>query len=351
MDTHSLFYRRAFIAVTVLVLGYAMHRMLQPFVAAFEWAAVLAFLLHPLHVRLSRRLAGRSALSAGLITALTPIVILAPLSMLGVAFARQVGTLITHLKAGSLRPSVELLDQMQHWPLIGPGVSWLRENVPVSVDQVESTLSDSARSLLQTAASLSGDVVIGVAGTLVGFFLMLFLLYYLLRDGAAVLGRLIRFIPFDPTRRDVLILKLSAVLRAVVFGTAVTAAIQGALVGVGFAIVGLPSPVVFGVLTMLAAFIPAVGTAVVLVPALLYLLAIGRWGALIFLAIWGIAASLSENFLRPMLASRYGEVSTLAVFLGAIGGVATFGLIGIVIGPVLLSLVVELLRIAEETVV
>jgi len=165
-----------------------------------------------------------------------------------------------------------------------------------------------------------------------------------------VLQRLVRFIPLDPERRDVLIHKISAVLRAVVFGTATTAAIQGTLVGIGFALVGLPSPVVFGVLAMLAAFIPAVGTAIVLVPALLYLAASGRWGAFVFFALWSIVVSLADSFLRPLLASRHGEVSTLAVFLGAIGGVATFGLIGIVIGPVLLSLIVELLRMADEVV-
>jgi predicted PurR-regulated permease PerM len=102
--------------------------------------------------------------------------------------------------------------------------------------------------------------------------------------------------------------------------------------------------VVFGALAGAASFIPAVGSAVVLVPAILYLMFIGRWGAAIFLLVWWGLLALGEQFLRPMLTSRHAQVSALAVFVGAIGGVSAFGFIGIVIGPVLISLVVEIVR-------
>src|SRR5262249_53254236 len=131
---------------------------------------------------------------------------------------------------------------------------------------------------------------------------------------------------------------------------AATAVIQGALIGVGFAFVGLPSPVVFGVLAVLAAFIPVVGTSVILVPAVLYLAIVGRWGAPVFLVIWIVLINLAHVLLCPMLAARHGSVSTLAVFVGALGGVAAFGLIGIVIGPVILSLVVALVQLAEQRI-
>jgi predicted PurR-regulated permease PerM len=114
--------------------------------------------------------------------------------------------------------------------------------------------------------------------------------------------------------------------------------------------VGLPSPVVFAVLSVLAAFIPVVGTSVILVPALLYLAFVGRWGAATFLLIWIILINVAEQLLRPALSARHGSVSTLAVFVGALGGVAAFGLLGIVIGPVLLSLAVALIQLAEEPI-
>ncbi len=351
VEHYSAFYRRAFIAASVVVLGYALVRILDPFWSALEWAAVLAFLLHPLHVRLARRLRGRPSLSAGILTCLTPFVIIAPLALLAVIFARQVANLIDFLRGRAAVPFPALLGRIEHYPLVGPLILWVRENVPVTVQQVEQWLTEGARSALQSLAAVSGSVMLGVAGTLLGFFLMLFLLFFLLRDGRQMLQHLTRLIPLDETRRTHLVQDLSVALRSVVFGTAATAVIQGALIGVGFAFAGLPSPVVLGVFAVVAAFIPAVGTAVVLVPAIAYLAIIGRWGAAIFLALWALLILAAEQLLRPMISARHGSVPTLAVFIGAIGGVATFGFLGIVIGPVLLSLIVALLRIAEDAVV
>lgn len=351
VEHYSAFYRRAFVAATVVVLGYALLKILDPFRGALEWAAVLAFLLHPLHARLSRWLAGRAGLSAGILTGLTPFVIIAPLALLAVMFARQVANLIDFLRGHAAMPFPALLDRIEHYRLIGPLILWVRENLPVTMQQIEGWLTSGARSALQSAAAVSGNVMLGVAGTLVEFFFMLFLLFFLLRDGRAMLQHLTRLIPLDEARRTQLVRDLSAALRAVVFGTAATAVIQGALIGVGFAIVGLPSPLVLGVFAVIAAFIPAVGTAVVLVPALVYLAFSGHWGGAIFLALWSLMVLAAEQLLRPMLSARHGSVPTLAVFMGAIGGVAAFGFLGIVIGPVLLSLIIALLRIAEEGVV
>ncbi len=350
MQTYSVFYRRAFVLATAVAMLYALAALLRPFRAALEWAAVLAFLLHPLHLRLTGQLRRRPALSAGLLTGLTPFVIVLPLSALTVMFARQAAVLIQSFRGRTLLPSDQLLDRAEHLPLLGPAFQWVQANVPLSLDQVQQWAIDGARTLLQSAAALSGSVALGVVGTLVDFFLMLFLLFFLLRDGERMLAHAVRLIPLAPARRERLLVYLSGVLRAVVFGTVATAIIQGALIGVGFALAGLPSPLVLGVLAAAASFIPAVGTAAVLVPAVLYLLATQRWGAALFLALWSIAIAVAEQLLRPMLSRRHGSVSTLAVFVGAIGGVEAFGLIGVVLGPVLLSLIAALVAMLEEWV-
>ena len=162
-------------------------------------------------------------------------------------------------------------------------------------------MTQTAHAALQTVASLSGDFAVGVAGTLVEFVLTLFLLFYLLLDGRSIVRHLARLVPVESERRDALINNLIAVMRAVVYGTTMTALLQGVLIGIGFAIIGLPSPVVFGALAAAAAFIPVVGTATVLVPAILYLLVMGRWGAAIFLLVWSGLLALGEQLIRPML--------------------------------------------------
>jgi predicted PurR-regulated permease PerM len=343
VERYSSFYRGTFTLVALGVLGYLLLRMAAPLAAALTWAVVLAFLLFPVQVRLSRALKHRPGLSAGIITVLTPFVIIAPLSMLGLVFAGQVGSLISSFKDGSLFVP-GLGGDPGSYPVIGPVLRLLQESLPISATQIQEWATQTAHAALQAAASLSGAFVVGVAGTFVQFVLMLFLLFFLLLDGRTIMRHLARLIPVDADRSDSLINSLIAVMRAVVYGTTMTALLQGVLIGVGFAIIGLPSPVVFGALAAAASFIPAVGSAVVLVPAILYLIFVGRWGAAIFLLVWWGLLALGEQLLRPALTSRHAQVSALAVFIGAIGGVSAFGFIGIVIGPVLISLVVEIVR-------
>jgi len=345
---YSDFYRRCFTIATVVILGYALQRMLAPFWGPLGWAAFLAFFLHPVHRRLTRKWGGRAGWSAALITLLTPFVLIAPLSALGVVFAQQVGILIGHLRAHSIPSYPTIRQDLDAYPVIGPLLRWVDADVAVTAAQVQEWLVNGAQSVLKAAAGVGEQVALGVFGTLVGFALMVFLLFYLLRDGQKMLARVMGLVPLEPKRRSKLIQYLAEVTRAVVYGHSLTALVQGALVGIGFAIVQLPSPVVFGVLAALAALLPGAGTGFVVIPAVLYLAFDGRWGAAVFLGIWGLGIALCDNILRPYLTRQHAAVSTLTVFVGVIGGVVAFGLIGLVLGPVLLSLIVALLRFAEE---
>jgi len=347
---YSSFYRRSFVIATVVIMAYLLARVLEPLSSALGWAAVLAFMLLPLHERLARKMKGRAALSAGLLTGLTPFCVMAPVAMLAIAFVGQVTVLLNYMRGhSSLLSYTEVLQRLEGYSVIGSAVRWARDNTPISADQVQDWLTQGAQSVLKSAAAAGGSVALGVFGGLISFVMMLFLLFFFLQDGRAMLGALTRLIPIEPTRRALLLKYLADVTRAVVFGSTATALIQGVFVGIGFAIVGLPSPIVFGVLATIAAFLPA-GAAAVLVPAVIYLAAVGRWGAAIFMAIWTAAMWIVENVLRPLLTAQQAEVSTLAIFVGAIGGAATFGILGLVIGPVLLSFAVALLRFAEENV-
>ena len=158
-----------------------------------------------------------------------------------------------------------------------------------------------------------------------------------------------RRVPMEEKRKTALLDHLSSVTRALVLGTLLTAVVQGALLGTGFAIVGLPSPVVFGVLSALASVVPFVGTALVWVPAALVLLVQGRTWAAIFFLIWsiGLVASI-DNVIKPLVVSGRAGLPTFAVFLGLLGGLAAFGAIGMFLGPVIVALAIALFRFAEE---
>ena len=348
---YSTFYRRCFQIITAAILGYALYKLLNPLFGMIGWAVVLAFILHPLHERLTRRLKNRRSLSAGMLTVLTPFFVLVPVSVLGVVFAGQVARLLQYLREHTLLSLsyADLVDRLSRLPLVGSLVDWVRDNASVSAAQVEGWVTDSVESVLKSAASMGGDIALGVFGTLLGFFMMLFMLFFFLRDGRGIVEGLTRLIPAEPEQRARLLKYLGDVTRAVVFGSVATALIQGVIVGIGFALVGLPGAVIWGVLATLAAFLPA-GSSIVLIPAVLYLIFEGRWGATIFLACWIALLWIAENLLRPILTSHHAHVSTLALFIGAIGGAAAWGILGLFIGPVVLSFVLALVRFSQEGV-
>lgn len=341
-------YRQGFVIAAVAVLGIAAYRIFEPFWGALAWAVCLAFLLAPLQSWLTRRLRGRAGTAAGLITALTPFVIFGPLTVLGLVFANQVSTLVNALQRSPLRIDSGLLVRIQQWPIVGRATAWISDNATISAEQVQGWIVGAAQGALKSVAAAGGNVVLGAIGTLVGFFLMLFLLFFLLRDGRAMLARAVRLIPLDKRRRDPLLTLVGNTTRAVVYGTGITALVQGALVAIGFSIAGLSSPIVFGVFAAVLALLPAGGAAIVWIPGVIWLAATSQWGYAIFLLVWGIVVSVSDNLVRPMLIRNRAPVSTLAVFIGVVGGVAAFGAVGVIAGPVLLTLIGALLRFVDD---
>jgi len=342
-------YPRIFTIVTVAVLAYVLILILRPFLSVLAWALLIAFLLHPVHERLSTWLRGRKSLSSLLLTLATLVVFIGPLTALGVAFVHQAAALLEKLQLSYGDIQFTGLRSLQRIPILGTILQWIQDVAPFSREQTSTAMLSAARSVLEYLGSLGGTLFVGAMGTVIGFMLMLFLLFFFLRDGAGMKQRLSNLIPMPETRKRDLLEYLGTVTRAVVYGTLLTALLQGMLVGIGFAIVDLPSPVVFGVLGAGLSLLPVGGTALVWGPASLILAVQGRYGAALFLLLWGVLlVGLIDNFLKPLLISGRAEVPTLAAFLGVLGGLAAFGPIGMFLGPVILALTIALLRWAEE---
>jgi predicted PurR-regulated permease PerM len=345
------FYTKAFFVALAAFVAYLLVLVLAPFAGSMAWAIFLAFILHPTHLWLTRKFGGRAGYSAGLLTGLTPFVLLTPLTFLGFTFANQARGLVEYLRERDLRIDGSVLTRLEQYPVIGPLARLAREELAVSAADIQEWLVNAAQSVLRNVASMSGGVVLSAIGTLVGFFFMLFILFFMLRDGAAIFGRLKRLIPVPEEHREQLFNHLASVTRGVFYGNGLTAVVQGVLVSIGFTIAGLPSPVVFGVLAAILALLPAGGAAIVWVPGVIFLAANGQWGMTIFLGIWGMIVSTSDNILRPVLVSRYAPVSAFTVFVGVVGGIAAFGAIGIVVGPVFLALVAAIIDYFDEKVI
>ena len=344
----SRFYTRAFALGTILVLGGLLFRTLTPFLVPIVWATLFAFMLQPVNRRLNLKWK-KPGVSAGLLTTGMVFLVAGPISLFLFAFLRQASQLLSRFQNEAHDRKLPALQLVLEFKPVQSALDAAKEFTSLSKEQILDQANDAAQTVLQQLASLGGTVVLGAFNVITQFSLTMFLLFFFLRDGREMLERAIHLVPLSAERKQDLSTSLGGVTRGVVVGTLVTALVQGTLIGIGFAIAGLPSPLVFGAVGALASLIPVVGTALVWVPAVLSLLALGQTGWAVFLTLWSvILVAGSDNVIRPLVVSSSTNVSTLLVFVGVLGGVSAFGFAGIFLGPVLLTLVAALLRYADE---
>jgi len=340
------FFARVGVLLLMSALLYLVWRILAPLWQPLLWAMLLGSLLAPFNASLATRLGGKPRLASAITTMGVVLLILLPIFAIGGAVASQASQLLGRLDTSSLRTTDLDLSRI---PLLARPLEWLEATAGVSLAQIETWVVVGAKHLLQIVAGSGGTVFLGAIGTLVSFMLALFVLFFVLRDGPRFASVVVRLLPIEPALRGKLWRHLIDVTRAVFMGIGVTALVQGTLLGIGFAIAGLPSPLVFGVLSVLFALVPVVGTAIMWIPATIWLLLQGESGYALFMAGWGIiVVGGVDNFLRPMLISGRVEVPTLAVFIGVMGGLSAFGFIGLFLGPIVLGLLVALFRFTSE---
>jgi len=347
-NDNLVFYQRLLGAAGLAIVAYLVYRIIEPFLGPIAWALFLGFLLQPAQERLARVMRGRASISAFSLTLLVLVLFLGPLTALAIAFARQAADLAGRLQgwlAGQRNATLANLDQL---PVIGRAMQWLDDNFEISTTHVKTWLVEGSKSLFQELASYGGIAFMGAVGTVLAFTVMLFILFFIIRDGRAIARLGSTLVPLPAERREALADRLSSVTWAVVRGTVVTSIVQGLLLGIGFALAGMPGPVVFGVLGAVLSVVPFGGTAIVWVPALITLVIQGQLGQAAGILVVGVVVSSVDNFLKPILISGNSPLPTLAVFMGVLGGLAAFGLIGLFVGPVVIALVLALLEFARE---
>jgi predicted PurR-regulated permease PerM len=343
------FYSRLGGILLLAALAYLVWRIVTPLWQPLLWATLLGSLLAPANGRLATRLGGRARLASAITTILTVVLFLLPVAVIAGAVAAQAAQLLHKLNSRAALPADATALDLSRIPWLSDPLDWIGQHAGISIAQVQGWLVAAGKHVLQFLASSGGTFVLGALGTLLSFMLMLFVLFFVLRDGPALAQKVVRMLPIEERMRTSLWQHLKEVTRAVFMGIGVTALVQGALVGVGFWIAGLPSALVFGVLAALFALVPLVGTVVVWGPGALYLASQGDYGHAIFLTLWGtIAVGMVDNLLRPLLISGRAEVPTLAVFIGVMGGLQAFGFIGLFVGPIVLGLLVALFRFQSD---
>jgi predicted PurR-regulated permease PerM len=321
-----------------LLLLAGAYLVLRPFLVGLIWAAIIAYVTWPLFGR-ARRWSGRPVTVAALFTLAIFLLVVVPVSWFLVTLAEQVTSLVIATQ-GWIQAGAPLPDWLYQIPWLGERISDLRADLPAFGD-VASHLARFGGQLSQRLVGIAS----GAASNVFSFLVMLIALFSFYVDGEGLTGHARRLSgALFPTRPE-FVDDVGEVVRAVVFGLVGTALVQGIMAAIGLAIFGVPSAVAFGALTSVLSFVPA-GPPLVWGGAALWLFLEGHVGSAIGMALWGLLlVSSIDNVLRPVLISRVGTapIPFLVVFFGVIGGLAAFGLLGLFLGPVVLSVTFALI--------
>ena len=333
--------------VLIVVVTLAFGWILWPYYQAILWAVVLAILFQPLYRRMVASLGGRASLAALATVAVILLLVILPLTVIAALLVQEATTAFDSYRSGALDPATMfgrltdalpawMTDALQRFGLTDAGV--LRERLTASLGRISQFFGTRALSVGQNAFEF-----------VVGLFIMLYLLFFLLRDGTALVARVQAASPLRSDRMRTLLRKFSIVAGATVRGNIVIALIQGTLGGAAFAFLGIHAPVLWGAVMAFLSLLPAVGAAVTWLPVAVYLLLTGAVWQGVGLVVFGVVVIGSvDNLLRPMLVGKDVRMPDWLVLISTVGGITVFGISGFVIGPVIAAMFVAVWDLYAE---
>lgn len=341
--------RLLFLSLFALAV-YLMFLIFKPFLAGIAWACVLAIAFYPLHERLVRLVRGRAFAAAVLMSFVVAAVIVLPTVYALVKVGQGVAQGYDWLQVAVEKNESPFDLVRQKVPWVASALDTIDGYVDLDTIDLKSMTLSSLRTVGNAIAGKTRALVANAIATVLTLIVMLVTMAVLFQEGPRIVGALRRILPLREEDRDEVIEALRAVTRAVFFGVILTAFAQGVLGGIGTAIVSLPSPVTFGAAMFFAALLPS-GAAIVWVPAAVWLAATGHpWRALI-LALWGaLIVSMADNILRPYFIGKGVRMHTLLVFFGIFGGMLAFGMVGLFIGPLVITSFLFLFEIARRDI-
>jgi predicted PurR-regulated permease PerM len=319
-----------FLLVALTTLAFL--ALIGSFLMPVFWAAVLATVFFPLQRRYVARLGGRRSLAA-LATMLTIIgLVVVPIFLIGLAVAREAIALHDQITSGA----IDLQAPIRFLQRLPPLASHYVRGFGIDVEGVVQRLSTSAVAASQFIASSALGIGQDVLRVTALFFLMLYMLFFFLRDGSQLVATLIRLLPLGDVRERQLLAKFAEVSLATIKGTLVVGFVQGAIGAGFFWALGIPAPVFWGTLMAMFSVLPAVGSGLVWLPAAVILLGMGHVvKGIILIAAGVLIIGLVDNVLRPVLVGRATQMPDYLVLLATLGGIAVFGVSGFVVGPVI----------------
>ncbi|MCL1145944.1 AI-2E family transporter [Shewanella marinintestina] len=347
MDSFKLKPRHAILLLALAIACYACYLLVSPYLGAIVLAFIVAILVMPFHIRVQQHLPNSPNMASVVSCTSVTVMVLIPLLFVAIAIMNEginfMGNAYQWLTDGGAK------DFLAH-PYIQSGVSLLNKWLPFDTIKIDEVVQQAAVKVTQLSSSFltaSTGLLGDVADTVLSFSLMLFVLFFFLRDQEKIIAGVRHIIPLSRSQEELLFDEVKMVAKSAVFGAFLTALAQGALGGIAMAMAGF-SGLFWGSMMAFASFIPFVGTAMIWLPASIYLFITGDWQWALFLMAWGILVIGSiDNFLRPWLMQGNTGMSTLLLFFSLLGGLQLFGLIGLIYGPIIFAVTLVLARLYE----
>jgi predicted PurR-regulated permease PerM len=332
--------RRTFLVILALVSVLFLF-VLKPFYSALFWACTLTIVVYPFHRRVKKFVKGPNLAALATLGVLS-VVVLTPALLLFFSFLKEGSWLYGEIQSGRFDLSA-YLDKIR---AAAPALERLLERAGVDSASVQAHLSEVAVAAGRFLAAHAVAIGQNAFAFLVGVALMLYLAFFMLRDGPEMVEKLIRALPLGDDLERSMIGRFAEVTRATVRGSFVIALVQGALGGIVFWSLGIGGALLWGAAMAVCALVPVVGTAIVWVPVAAWLFAVGSWGKGLFLVLFaaGVIGS-ADNVLRPILVGRDTKLPDYVVLLSTLGGFAIFGMNGFIVGPVVAALFLALWQV------
>ena len=326
--------------LSLALLAYLVYIVVHPFLIPLGWAAVIAVMLYPAFARLTTRM-GRAP-AAAVATIAAAVILIAPAIALTNAFASEMVGIAQRLQDVFAGGGTSSFDRM--W-------QGLVARIPLAARiDVGAVGSSALRTTAAFLASQSGAIVTNIAVFFVDLVLALFATFFLLRDSDAIMHGVRRLLPMPSGTRELFIRRTGDLIAAGVTSSVIVASLQGALGGLAFALLGLSAPVFWGVVMALACLLPF-GAGVVWLPAAIYLIATGSvTKGILLIAVGAGLVGMVDNVLRPLLLSERVHMNGLVIFVSLLGGLNVFGLLGIVLGPIVVVTALALVQSYVDTV-
>jgi predicted PurR-regulated permease PerM len=336
---HDPFFSRARVTGLLLILLtfwalYGCYRLIQPFIPAVAFAIALAVATTRPYLWLKRRVRGRNIPAAIAVVCVT-VLILAPVTYLTTYIVQTAVQNINDLRANN--GFDRLRSELQDKAIVG---TWVADS------EKRFNLGEQIARMGQGVAARAGGVLAGSFGVLTQLVIMLFVLFFLYRDGDEAREAVRRLLPLSPSETDRMLDRIGVTIRAMVNGSLIVAACQAILATAIYAVLGVPLFVLWGSTTFFAAFVPVFGTSLVWIPVCAYLLITGAWVKAAILVGWSaLVIGSVDNLLYPYLVGDELQVHTLLTFFAVLGGVSVFGPSGILLGPMVLAVTLGLLEV------